>query len=111
MATYEINYGFNDFSCGEYIHAIYTGNTGKVKDLLAAGQDPFERDSGGNSPFFWASFHGTAEMIQAIADAQVQRGGIQGLVPSHVKMAIPTLRPLDAEAMHRFTLLFKLVPD
>jgi hypothetical protein len=111
MATFEIHYGFNDFICGNYIHAIYSGDMGKVKELLVAGQDPFERDSGGNTPYFWASFHGDAEMIQAIADAQLQRGGIQGLEPWHVKMAIPIVRPLNAEQMRRFKLLFELVPD
>ena len=109
MAVYQICYGFNDITCGEFIHAIYTNDTQKVKLLLDAGQDPFERDSDGNGPYFWASFLGDVPMIQAIADAQRKRGGIQGLTLHHLMMALPESRPLDAEAMRRFQLLVQLL--
>jgi len=118
MAIHEICYGFNDMTCGDYIYAIYSSNTENVKALLDRGQDPYECDSDRNSPYFWASFRGDAEMIRAIANAQKRVRGIEGLAPFHVKMAVSGLRPVYPELQfevdkqfQRFVTLFDLVPD
>ena len=112
MTTHQINFGFHDITCGDYLYAIYTQNTQKVKELLDGGQDPFERDSDGNGPFFWASFLGDVPMIHAIADAQRKKGGIHDLAFGHLIRALPTSHPpVDPNAMKRFELLVHLLPD
>ncbi|MEO7404153.1 MAG: ankyrin repeat domain-containing protein [Burkholderiales bacterium] len=94
-----------DMTWGDYLFAIHESNTVQVNALLDAGQDPFEGDSDGNGLFFWASFRGDAEMVQAIADAPRKTGGIKALSYKELTMALPKSCPLDAVEMRRFEVL------